>query len=490
MGFFNKKLEEYSENLRGKTCAVIGVGISNIPLINFLLERGAKVVARDKKPLSEIAENKSLDIPALSEKGVEFITGENYLEGLCEDIIFKTPGLRADRPELLKAYENGAVVTSEMELFLDLCPSTIIAITGSDGKTTTTTLTAKILENAGHRVFLGGNIGRPLLCDVPLMTPEDFCVLELSSFQLHSVAVNPDGTEKENITRFPDVAVVTNVSPNHLDWHTSYDEYVWSKKAIFENLREGGKFVTNANNPETSAFAQEAAKKGKKVCLFSAYKKTDGYFADVQNVYKNGKALFSRNDIKLPGTHNVENYMAAIAATEDFVSLPDVLAVARSFGGVEHRLEYVAQTDGITFYNSSIDSSPSRTVAAIAAFPEADRKKLVLIMGGYDKNIPYAPVGEPVCRMARGVFLCGATAEKIREAIVSSPNYDSTTEIFLCDDFCEAVYQAGRFAKSGDKVILTPASASFDRFKNFEERGRVFKKAVMEFCESDKRNDK
>ena len=169
-----------------------------------------------------------------------------------------------------------------------------------------------------------------------------------------------------------------------------------------------------------------------------------------------------------------------MAATEDFVSLDDVKAVASSFGGVEHRLEYTATIDGADYYNSSIDSSPSRTIAAVSSFSDVFRKKLVLIMGGYDKNIPYAPVGEPVCRMARAVFLCGATADKIEAAIKEAKNFDDTTEIFKFSDFKETIVAARKYAKSGDKVILTPASASFDLFKNFDERGKRFKSIVHE----------
>ena len=476
----NEKLEQYKNFLRGKSCAVLGIGVSNIPLIKFLLESGAIVTARDKKDLSALSENPALDIENLTKKGVRFVTGEEYLSDLSEQVIFKTPGLRTDVSEIVGARSRGAVITSEMEAFLSLCPSKIIAVTGSDGKTTTTTLVAKILEKAGYTVHLGGNIGKPLLYETPCMRPSDFAVLELSSFQLHSIGFFENNPLPVPLGHFPDVAIVTNVSPNHLDWHTSYEEYADSKKAIFKNLACGGKLVTNAACEITEKFAKEAEKDGKKVCFFSAKVKTAGYFADDEAIYKNGEKLLLRADIKLPGAHNAENYMAAMAATEDFVSLDDVKAVASSFGGVEHRLEYTATIDGADYYNSSIDSSPSRTIAAVSSFSDVFRKKLVLIMGGYDKNIPYAPVGEPVCRMARAVFLCGATADKIEAAIKEAKNFDDTTEIFKFSDFKETIVAARKYAKSGDKVILTPASASFDLFKNFDERGKRFKSIVHE----------
>ena len=484
----NEKLEAYRAALRGKRCAVLGVGVSNIPLIKFLLECEATVVARDKKPIDELSKNKGLDIPVLESLGVRFYTGEDYLHGLCEDYIFKTPGLRSDQPEIARASENGSVVTSEMEAFISICPAKIIAVTGSDGKTTTTTLVAKILEAAGHTVHIGGNIGRPLLYDTPLMKPSDFAVLEISSFQLHSLGFYKNAALPVEFSAFPDVAVITNVSPNHLDWHKSYEEYADAKKAIFTSLKKGGKLVTNASNEITASFAKEAQANGDKVCVFSS--KTDKalYYADEKAIYRNGKTVLSRGDIRLPGIHNAENYMAAMAATEDFVSPEDVYRVATTFGGVEHRLEYVATVGGADFYNSSIDSSPSRTIAAITSFPDSMRKKLIVIMGGYDKHIPYDPVGEPVCRMVRGVFLCGATSEKIKQAIESAKNFDSTTEIFSFNDFKEAVCAAKDFAKEGEKVILTPASASFDLFKNFDERGKYFKEIVRSLATEEQEN--
>ncbi len=475
--YTNEKLQEYLAFLRGKSCAVLGVGVSNIPLIKFLLDAGASVCARDKKQKEELLFNRLLNIAELEARGVRFINGDGYLDGLCEDIIFKTPGLRFDNEKILAARSRGCIITSEMEAFLSLCPSKIIAITGSDGKTTTTTLVAKILEQSGKRVFLGGNIGKPLLSEIADITPSDFTVLELSSFQLHTINrfENP-GLPFSHIT-FPDVAIVTNVTPNHLDWHTSFEEYAEAKKAIFSFMRDGGKLVTNAYDPITKGFAQ-TVDENITLRLFSAKTETNGYFADDKNIYKDGEILFRRDEIRLPGDHNAENYMAAIAATEDFVTVDEVLAVARSFGGVEHRLEYVATIDGADYYNSSIDSSPTRSIAAITCFPKEMKKKLVVIMGGYDKNIPYDPIGEPICENVRGVFLCGATAPKIRKAIESSKNFGPDTELFDCESFEDAVYSARKYSKDGDKIILTPASASFDMFRNFMERGQRFKELV------------
>lgn len=469
----NRELIKTVRALHGKSCAVIGAGISNLPLIRFLTDAGAAVTVRDRKSKDELFKNKTL--AATEADGVRFICGDDYLERINEEIIFKTPGLRYDHPAIQKAHENGAVVTGEMELFLKLCPAKIFAVTGSDGKTTTTTLIAKLLEKAGYTVHLGGNIGRPLLYDLPKIEKDHMVVLELSSFQLHSLCAfgEDDGT-----LRFPDVAVITNISPNHLDWHTSYEEYMMSKKAIYTHLRDGGKLVTNAGNGITVTFADEEAAKGTKVRLFSASVPDADYYADEYTVYKDGLPVLSREDILLPGTHNVENYMAAMAATESYVPIEDVRELAKSFGGVEHRLEFVAEIDGVSYYNSSIDSSPTRSIAAVNSFPEADRGHLILIMGGYDKHIPYAPIGDPVCKAAKAVVLCGATSEKIKKAITDSRFYSEKLPIFIREDFHDAVKTAAECAESGDKVILTPASASFDLFRNFEERGKVFKDAV------------
>ncbi len=475
--YTNSELTEYKQFLSGKLCAVLGVGISNLPLIDFLLEAGAMVVARDKKEKSALCENKALDISRLERAGVKFVCGEDYLDSLCEDIIYKTPGLRYDNENIMRAAAAGSIVTSEMEAFLSICPCKIIAVTGSDGKTTTTTLIAKILEQAGHKVFLGGNIGKPLLYETKNMTPDDFAVLELSSFQLHTINKHKNAGLPTPKIRFPDVAVITNVSPNHLDWHTDYDEYIEAKKAIFSFMKSHGTLVTNACSDITKNYALQAEKLGLKVRTFSAKCECD-YYLHGNDIISDGKPFMTRGDIKIPGIHNVENYMAAAAATQDFASREDVIKVAASFGGVEHRLELVRELCGVSYYNSSIDSSPSRTVAAVTSFGEQDKKKLILIMGGYDKNIPYAPIGKPVGEYAKAVFLCGATAPKIKEAIEQA---GGDVRIYMCDSFKAAIDGARAEAASGDKVILTPASASFDMFKNFEERGRLFKEIVNNF---------
>ena len=487
MKFFNnQKVTKYREYLKGKKVDVLGAGISNAPLIDFLLQSGAVVTVHDKKPVELLA----LDVKALEQKGVSFVCGDTYLDEICGEIVFRTPGIRYDAPGILAALERGAVLTSEMETFISLCPCKILAVTGSDGKSTTSTLTAKILEAQGYTVHLGGNIGRPLLPDIDNIGKDDFVVIELSSFQLHTVnRFENKGLPFAHMT-FPSGAVVTNVSPNHLNWHTDMDEYVESKAAVFESMESGARFVTNADYPITAEFSERARKLGREVVLFSSQKElpqglflrrtaNDGYAI----IRRNGaveKELLTKDDILLRGIHNAENYMAAIALTEKYVGIDAVKRVAESFGGVRHRLELCRVKDGVSFYNSSIDSSPSRTLAALSTFPEkTSEKALVLVMGGADKNIPFDGMGAEIIRKAKAVYLSGPTTDKIKAAIMQDEAYcEGAIEIVCCDCFDEAVKGAAACATEGDSVLLSPACTSFDAFNNFEERGNRFKEIV------------
>ncbi|MBE7031891.1 MAG: UDP-N-acetylmuramoyl-L-alanine--D-glutamate ligase [Ruminococcaceae bacterium] len=388
--------------------------------------------------------------------------GEDYLKDIPEDteIIFKTPGLRGDVPELVKAQKNGVEITSEMELFFKLCPCKIIAVTGSDGKTTTTTLIGEMLKKEGYTCHIGGNIGKPLIGEVEKMTEKDIAVLELSSFQLFSMRQSPD------------IAVITNVTPNHLDWHKDFDEYIEAKKNIMKFQTENGVLVTNSANEITKKIGNEAVGVNRTfsfsneslVCL------KDGF------ICYNGEKIINAGDIIIPGSHNVENYMAAIAATRDFVSNETVDYVAKNFGGVAHRIELVRELDGVKYYNDSIASSPARTTAGLASF----NQKVILIAGGYDKKIPFDDFGEVVNDRVKKLILVGATSDKIEAAVKNSPNFNDLP-IIRETEFKKAVESARSCAENGDIVLLSPACASFDLFGNFEERGNTFKKIVNEF---------
>ena len=451
--------EEYLSSLQNKTVAVIGIGVSNQPLIRLLLERGIAVTACDKKnreTLGIVAEQ-------LEANGCRLRLGEAYLDGLTEDVIFRTPGMRPDLPQLAAAVSRGSVLTSEMEVFFEVCPCPKIAVTGSDGKTTTTTIIAELLKRAGKAVHLGGNIGHPLLAETGKMKPEDVAVLELSSFQLMTM------------THSPHIAVVTNLAPNHLDVHKDFQEYIDAKENIFTHQSTKDIAVFNADNPYT---LEEASRAVGRARLFSRKKELeDGVFlrGDAVIARHNGeeRQVMTTADIKLPGVHNIENYMAAIAAVDGLVPDGIIRDFAREFGGVEHRIELIRTRNGVRWYNDSIASSPSRTIAGLNSFKE----KVILIAGGKDKGISYDALGPVINDHVKLLILCGATAGVIRRVTEQAANYDGL-EIVDVEDYHQAVALAGSRAQEGDVVILSPASTSFDRFANFMERGRVFKDIV------------
>lgn len=451
--------EEYLHSLQNKTVAVIGIGVSNQPLIELLLSRGVAVTACDKKEraaLGALADH-------LEARGCRLHLGADYLKDLDQDVIFRTPGMRPDLPELTAAVERGSRLTSEMEVFFEVCPCTRIAVTGSDGKTTTTTIIAELLKRAGRTVHLGGNIGHPLLAETGAMAPGDIAVLELSSFQLLTM------------THSPHIAVITNLAPNHLDVHKDFAEYISAKENIFTHQTAEDIAVFNADNEIT---AGEAARAIGRARLFSRKRELE------DGVFLRGEAVVARrsgaerevmrvSDIKLPGVHNVENYLAAIAAVDGLVPDGIIRDFAREFGGVEHRIELVRTRKGVRWYNDSIASSPSRTIAGLNSFD----RKVILIAGGKDKGIPYDAIGPVINDHVKLLILCGATAGVIRRAVEQAENY-AGLEIVDVEDYRAAVSLADSRVREGDVVILSPASTSFDRFANFMERGRVFKELV------------
>ena len=459
-------LREYVDSLRNKTVAVLGIGVSNTPLVRLLLDHGIRVTACDKRTREELG--------ALADElegaGCALRLGPDYLEGLHEDVIFRTPGLRPDMPQIAAAVANGSVLTSEMEAFFQVCPCPIIAVTGSDGKTTTTTIIAELLKAAGNTVWLGGNIGHPLLCDAEGMQPHDYAVLELSSFQLMTM------------DRSPHIAVVTNLAPNHLDIHRDMAEYVAAKENIFRHQTAGDIAVFNADNAITAEQSTRAAGRSRRFSRQSPL--SDGVFLRGDDIVCRGpegeRVIMQASDIRIPGVHNVENYMAAIAAVDGLVPDAVIRDFARSFGGVEHRIELVRTLHGVRYYNDSIASSPSRTIAGLRSFPG----KVILIAGGYDKHIPFDVLGPEVTAHVKLLVLCGATAGKIRAAVKAAPDYrPGHPEIIEVTPFRAAVEAARDRAVPGDVVTLSPACAAFDQFKNFAERGKVFKEIVRSWPE-------
>ena len=449
------RFTQYFHSLKDKKIAVLGLGVSNRPLVRLLLDFGCQVTGCDKTPREKL----DGEVLELEKAGCALHVGENYLDGVEADVVFRTPGMHPANPAIQALVSRGAQVTSEMEVFFEVCPCTILAVTGSDGKTTTTTLVSEMLKAEGKTVWLGGNIGTPLLPLVRQMKPSDFAVVELSSFQLM------------DMKRSPARAVITNLAPNHLDIHKDMAEYVQAKTNIFRYQDENGILILNADNAITASFRGNG-----KTLFFSRQKEADVCLADGV-ICRHGEKVLKASEILIPGVHNVENYMAAIAMVDGLVSDETIRQVAKTFGGVEHRIELVRVKDGVRFYNDSIASSPSRTIAGLRSFPE----KVILIAGGYDKHIPYDVLGPEICAHVKKLFLGGATGEKIRQAVISCPEYDSNTlEITDCGSFEPAVRAAAEAAKAGDVVLMSPASAAFDQFKNFMVRGDFYKKLVKE----------
>lgn len=456
-------IQEYLDSLRGKRIGVIGMGVSNTPLIRMLLRADLKVTVCDKSPRERV-EEQAVELESL---GAKLRLGDDYLEKLYKfDLIFRTPGLSPNTPELENAVEKGSVITSEMELFFQLCPCTIIGITGSDGKTTTTTLISEFLREAGKNVYVGGNIGKPLLPDVAGMEAGDYAIIELSSFQLMTMKMSPQ------------IAVYTNLAPNHLDYHHTMEEYTVAKANIFIHQKPTDRAVFNMDNDLTRAMAKTTKCP---TMLFSRRKSLeDG------GVYLRDDTIWLTNEIgsrevlplsmiQLMGDHNVENYMAAIAAVDGIVPDKCVRAVAQRFTGVEHRIELVRELDGVRYYNDSIGTSPSRTMACLESFPNP----IILIAGGYDKGVPFTTLGVEIVQRAKTLILTGDTAQAIRQAVEEAEGYcEGTPTIIETDDLTSAINAAKAGAKPGDVIVLSPASAAFDRYKNFMERGRIFKELV------------
>ena len=453
----SERFDTYFASLRGKNIAVLGLGVSNRPLVRLLLRYGCTVTGCDRTPREKL----DAEVLELEQLGCTLRVGDSYLDALTADIVFRTPGMHPENPALVALRQKGAQITSEMEVFFELCPCKTIAVTGSDGKTTTTTLISELLKAAGKKVWLGGNIGTPLLPVCDQMGKDDFAVVELSSFQLM------------DMRRSAHIAVVTNLAPNHLHVHKDMDEYVEAKKNIFKFQGAEDTLILNADNGITAAFAGNGHTR-----FFARLGKTENGICMQENMLcRNGKPVLSKEDILLPGEHNVENYMAAILAVEGLVEDEVIRQVARTFGGVEHRIELVRVKDGVRFYNDSIASSPSRTIAGLRSFPE----KVLLIAGGYDKHIPYDVLGPEICKHTKAVFLNGATAAQIRKAVENAPEYTlECPQLVDCEDFTDAVKKAAEAAAAGDVVLMSPASAAFDQFKNFMERGKYFKKLVLE----------
>lgn len=459
----DKRIENFFKSMNGKKIAFCGIGTSNLPLIELFIKYGASVTACDRRTREQLGD--SADVA--QKAGAKLSLGDDYLKNLDVDIVFRTPGMRYYMDELVEMRNRGVVVTSEMEVFFDLCPCKIYAITGSDGKTTTTSIIAQMLQAQGKTVHLGGNIGKPLLPEIESIGYDDAAVVELSSFQLISMRKGPN------------VAVVTNLAPNHLDIHKDMQEYIDAKKNLVIHQGAFSRVVLNKDNEITNGFEPEC--RGRVLKFSRKSQLNNGAYLDENNnivFADNGKKTVVMNiaDIKIPGMHNVENYMAAISAVWGEVSVENIVNVAKTFAGVEHRAEFVREFEGVKYYNDSIASSPTRTALGTLSLYDF---KIILIAGGYDKKIPYDGLGPVICDKVKYLILMGATAPKIKAAVLNADNYsDGNPTIIEVSNMEEAVAKAREVAKPGDLVSMSPASASFDLYKNFDQRGKHFKSIV------------
>lgn len=459
------KTERFFEEMKHKKVAFIGIGVSHTDLIKLFLSKGINVTICEKKSLELLGESYN----ELRSLGAGFINGDGYLDTLTDfDVVFRTPGMYFNNPKLKVAMDKGVVITSEMEVFFDLCPCRIYAVTGSDGKTTTTTIIAGLLERSGKKVYKGGNIGKALLPLIEEVEEDDAAVVELSSFQLISMRKSPD------------TAVITNIAPNHLDVHGTMEEYIDCKKNLILHQNAFSKTVLNLDNETTNNLSSLVRGKlvkfsRKAVPECGAFLSEDNWLC--YNEYGRVTKIIEASDIKIPGIHNVENYLAAISAVWGEVSLETIRDMAENFGGVEHRIEFVRELNGVKWYNDSIATSPTRVLAGLNSFSQ----KLIVIAGGYDKKIPFEPMAETVNDKVKALILMGVTADKIQKAVTEASNYSSDNlKIYRVSSMEEAVEKAKEIAQSGDIVTLSPACASFDLYPNFEARGIHYKNIVKE----------
>lgn len=471
MEYINEKLIEFNQYLTGKKVAIIGVGVSNLPLIDYLHDLKAEVTVFDGKEIDDI--DKRI-VDKLVDFGMMFSFGKSYLDKLVGfDIIFRSPSCLPTVPELVKEAERGAIITTEVEMVIELCPGLVIGVTGSDGKTTTTTLIYEILKEEGYNCYVGGNIGIPLFTKIGEMLPEDIVVLELSSFQLMNMKISPK------------ISVITNITPNHLNIHSDMEEYIEAKKNIFKYQENDGLVILNYDNEITRNCAEEVS--GNVVLFSSKNKIPNGYIVDDNKIKicENGlrRHVFDTKNMKLRGIHNFENACCAIIATKDLVKSETVNKVLTEFKGVEHRLELVKETKSrVKWYNDSVSSSPTRTIAGLNAFA---LRNIILIAGGYDKNLDYTILAKPIIDNCKALVLLGQTSEKIEKAVNAElKKSKKDLPIYKCESLKQTIITADSISQKGDIVLFSPASASFDMFKNFAERGDLFKQYVKEMIKN------
>lgn len=463
MEYQNEKLIEFEEYIKNRKVAIIGLGVSNLPLIDYFHEKKSIVTVFDSREIGEISRE---IIDKITNYAMEMSLGKGYLNKLKGfDLILRSPSCLPTIPELEEETNRGAIVTTEVELLMKMCPAQIIGVTGSDGKTTTTTLISEILKKAGYNCYVGGNIGTPLFTKLHEIMPDDKVVLELSSFQLMGMEVSPS------------ISVITNITPNHLNVHKDYEEYIEAKKNIFKYQDRDGITILNYDNEITRSCSAEV--RGKVIFFSSKEKLDNGYIVDDDVIKecedKLRKHIVSAKELTIRGKHNYENICAAIAATKTLVDISTAIEVIKTFPGVEHRIEFVKEINGVKWYNDSASSTPSRTISGLNAFDE----EIVLIAGGADKNLDYTPVAKPILDKVKTLILMGQTSGKIFDAVKEEEEKENKEiNIYMVNNLSQAVILAKRYSVPGQVVLFSPASTSFDMFKNMYDRGQKFKGIV------------
>ena len=456
----NQKLKKFEKFLSNKKIAIIGAGVSNIPLMEVLISNGNDITIFDKKEINNMPEEA---IKIIQKNNIKTFSGENYLENLVGfDVIFRSPSILPTNAYLEKEASRGALITTEIEQVIRLAPCKIIGITGSKGKTTTTTIINEILTNLGYKTYLGGNIGIPLYSKLNNMNKEDIVILELSSFQLMNMKVSPN------------IAVVTNISPDHLDVHSSYEEYINAKKEIYLNQNKNDILVLNKDDDIVKNFANDA--KGT-IRYFSKNNLKDSYILDNDYISYNGQHIIDTKKLLLKGSHNYLNIAASLNAIKDYihVSNEELERIISEINPVHHRLEFVRVINGVKWYNDSASTTPDKALAGINAFTE----KIVLIAGGSDKNISYTPLAKPIAKKVSKLILFGQTKNKIYDEIMKLPRgLTKNLNIYVLDTLDEVIECAYQVSENGEVVLFSPASASFDMFKNAYQRGDIFKEKV------------
>ena len=452
----NKKLDNFNKDLENKNVLVLGIGVSNLPLLDYLYEYKANISIRDKKKLDELSDEVREKI---NKYNIECVLGDSYLDDLNDyDIIFRSPSILPNIKPLEVAKNNGVIVTTEIEQVIKLAPCKVIGITGSKGKTTTTTILSTILEKLNYNVYVGGNIGTPLFNKIKDMNKEDIIVLEMSSFQLMNMEVSPN------------ISIVTNISPDHLDIHKDYQEYINAKKYIYLNQNKDDILVLNEEDDIVKDMYKDSIGE---VRYFGSINHNNNYYVKDRDIYYNNEKVIDTKKLLLKGRHNHLNICAALTAIKDYINVDNkkLESIVSDIKSVHHRLEYVRTINGVEWYNDSASTTPDKSMGGLNAFDE----KIVLIAGGYDKNISYEEFGKPIVENCSKLILFGATKDKIYDSVIKQK---TNIEIYKLNTLEEVVNKAYEIAKKGEVVLFSPASASFDMFKNAYQRGDLFKELV------------